>query len=401
MKTALMLRVGGLGDCVTLIPVAKQLQKQGYEVDYFVGSPTGNLSILFTKLPYFRSVKAVGRVNGIDCVEMENKDFVSVEILKDGYDEVFDFSVEDNRAGLNKVSGWRTSINSNYINWVDMFLGWENIDWTKITDEDKRPEFSYPDSKYLEWVKETPVGEKITRTHRVVGIQLQASSLTRSWYRASDLPKMLHEKYPNDVILIYADNRWLALTEYGKVEVLFPEDYDPICCSAALVANMDVFISADSGMSHIAEATATPTIGIYTTVPSWTRVKYYRYAYPIDADVACHPCFNLDIFCPLERKKADEALTERERDIVVGGDAGANIMEFAKKYQTVPRAINEEYEAIKRKREAMSAVEPACVHSITPEIIMNYVEKILCSPTVIQQLSLVETLIPSDSRSAT
>ena len=36
-KKALILRAGGIGDTVILTVVAKQLDKKGFDVDYFVG----------------------------------------------------------------------------------------------------------------------------------------------------------------------------------------------------------------------------------------------------------------------------------------------------------------------------------------------------------------------------
>ena len=121
-KTALMLRAGGLGDCVILTVIARELNKRGYDVDYFVGSPTGKVHLLLEKLPFLRSVKPIARLNGIDCIEDEDENGVAVDIMKKDYDEVFDFkfSVEDNRAGLNSKEGWRSSINSNYTNWIDL-----------------------------------------------------------------------------------------------------------------------------------------------------------------------------------------------------------------------------------------------------------------------------------------
>jgi ADP-heptose:LPS heptosyltransferase len=368
-KTALMLRAGGLGDCVILTVIARELNKRGYDVDYFVGSPTGKVHLLLEKLPFLRSVKPIARLNGIDCIEDEDENGVAVDIMKKDYDEVFDFkfSVEDNRAGLNSKEGWRSSINSNYTNWIDLSLAWANIDPTFV--EDKCPVVELPDKKYSEWAQ-AAIGERGKRPHKVVGIQLQASSLTRTWYKAGELPEVLHQKYPDDIVLIFADNAWFALTSYGKEKIEFPAEYDPLCCSTALIKEMDVFISADSGTSHIAEAVGTHTIGIYTTVPSWTRVRDYKHAHPIDALVLCHPCFVLDVFCPLERKRAAEQLNERQQDIINGGDSGANVFDFAKKYNTVPKAIIEEYNALKKQTEAMSAAEPACVKSITTELIL-------------------------------
>src|SRR5690242_3642669 len=143
MKTALMLRAGGLGDIITLTPVARELHKRGYLVDFFCGSPTGKVYEMLQGLPYINQVKEITRVGGTqDCIEDENGHLVSVEIIKQKYDEVFDykFSIEENFAGLNKRESWRTSINSNYQNWIDLFLSWANIDPSKI--EEKRPQIA-------------------------------------------------------------------------------------------------------------------------------------------------------------------------------------------------------------------------------------------------------------------
>jgi len=378
-KKALIVRVGGLGDCLILTAVAKQLHKRGYVVDIFVGSPTGEIASLFIDLPYVNQVKAVSRLNGVDSIKDENENWIAVAVLKDGYDEVFDFknSVEDNRSGFNGDKGWRRTINSNYINWVDLSLAWAGIDWTKVSNEEKRPDITIHE-KCINWViNESLIGNKETRDFRVIGIQLQASSLVRTWYRAGDLPEMIHAKYPNDVVLIFATNQWVALSKFGKVKLDIPEEFNLIVCSAALIQQMDIFIGADTGMTHIAEAVETASIAIYTTVPSWTRTKYYRYVHPIDATVKCAPCFVLDVFCPLEREVAKNALSERERLILTAGDNNEDIYKISKEFQTVPKAVMDEYTAIKQKLEATSAKMPACVGSITSEMIMNKLQELL------------------------
>ena len=382
-KKALMLRAGGLGDILILTPVAKALFNKGYDVDMFIGSPTGAIYKLIEALPYIHEVKEISRINNIDCIR-ENDSFISVELIKPKYDEVFDFkfSIEDNRAGLNKVEGWRSSLNSNYMNWIDLSLAWANIDYTKISDEDKNPEIAYKrvegeSDPYKNWVSTLSIFGKSTRLFKVIGVQLQASSLIRSWYRANELPAMIHEKYPDDVVMIFSGKQWNLVSKYGSETLQFPDDLDPLICSALLISEMDVFISADSGTSHLGEVMETDTIGIYTTVPSWTRTKYYKYAYPIDAEVPCHPCFTLDVYCPLERKKADESINEREKDIINQAKVGANIVEVAKKYKTIPKAIDDELKAAMGKVQALSATMPACVAWITSEMILEKLEQVL------------------------
>jgi len=385
-KRALMLRVGGLGDCIILTPIAKELNKRGYSVDYFVGSPTGNIHLLLKGLDFFNDVKKVERLNGIDCIRDENEHYVSVDILKQGYDFVIDYklSVEDNRSGNNDINDpWRNSVNSNFMNWVDLSLAWANIDWTKIEDDCKRPIIGLdanndPWTDHFIWLaNDTPIEPKIDRTFKVIGIQLQASSLTRSWYRAQELPEIIHKQFPDDVVLVFNGRIWIALSKFGKQEIKLDDNLDPLCASATLISQMDVFISADSGMSHISEALDIPTIAIYTTVPAWTRIKYYKYAYPIEATVSCHPCFVLDLFCPINKKEAESGLSEREKEIVSTVENNGNWLALAKKFSTVPRAIQVEYETTKKRVEALSAKMAACVQEITPEMILEKVKEVL------------------------
>jgi len=380
-KKALILRAGGIGDTVILTVVAKQLDKKGFDVDYFVGSPSGKVCELFENLPYIKNCKEIKRVNGLDCVEDESKNLVCVEILKTKYDEVFDFknSVEHNRSGFNGEEGWRGTINSNYQNWIDLSLAWINVDWSKIHNQYKVPEISYKkQEEYTAWFEDCGIKPKEGRTHRVIGVQLTASSLVRTFYRASDLPDMIHKQYPDDVVLVFDRNTWFALTKFGRRQIEFDEDLNPLIQSVVLLKHMDLFICADSGFSHLAAAVDTPCISIYTSVPSWTRAKYYPKQISIDsADLECRPCFTLDGFCPLERKNAHDSLTQRERDIIESAAKNENIYEVAKKYKTVPKAIMDEHQAAQAKLQALSAKMPACVASITAEQIVEKVHEVL------------------------
>ena len=400
-KTALMLRVGGLGDLLILTPIGKALYNKGYKVDYFCGSPTGKVFELIEGLKYFNSVKELIRVNGIDCITDEDGHLVSVEILKQNYDEVFDFkfSVENNKSGLNKDEGWRQTINSNFQNWIDLSFSWANIDPTKVLSQDKLPEISVKDyQKYFDWFNEaTPFKIKGDRDYRIIGVQLQASTLIRSWYKAQDLPELIHSKYPDDIVAIFANGKWYCLSKYGRQEINFPDGYNHLICSAVLIQQMNCFISADSGSSHLAEALEVPTIDVYTTVPAWTRIRDYKYAYPIEPNnVECHPCFTLDLFCPIERGKAIESLTEEERNVLKLVESGINPIEIARKLGTMVRGVQMQYEAIKKKVEALSANEPACVRSITPDKILLKVDDVLGVQPVVKHLILQDSLLLED-----
>jgi hypothetical protein len=374
-KTALVLRMGGVGDSLILIPTIKELNNRGYKVDFFCGSPTGNISELFSGLPFINQCKPITRIQNIDCIQDNKGHYISVEIVKKDYDEVFDYkhSIELNRSGFNLNEGWRTTINSNYINWIDLSLAWANIDPTLIFD--KSPQIKLED-KYLIWAQE--VLPKKNPISEIIGVQLQASTLIRTWYKAGELPNEILKSRPDSVVLVWADKGWFLLNKYGKQEIKFPEDYNPLCCSAALIAYMNCFIASDSGMSHIAEALGIHSITIYTTVPAWTRNKYYKYSHHLEAiDCKCFPCFTLDMFCPLKKVEAETQLTQRERDIIGTAKSGVPIQEAAKRFSTVPKALDEELGAATKRLQALSAQEPDCVKSITSEMIINRMNEIL------------------------
>lgn len=382
MKTALLLRCGGIGDILILTPIAKALHQKGYLVDYWCGSPSGPVFEMLKGLPYLNDVKEIQRVAGVhDCIKDEDENYITVEMLKSKYDEVFDFkySVEDNFVGLNKRDEWRRTINSNYQNWIDLSLSWANIDPMKVSAFNKCPEIIL-EQKYIDWAQDkTPVQNKLNgRQFNVIGIQPQASTLIRTLYHAENLPELIHKKYPNDIVVIFA-GKWICITPNGRQTVEVPDGYNPLLCSAALIAQMNCFISVDSGSSHIGEAVKTPTIGIYTTVPAWTRTKYYQYSYAIEANPECFPCFTLDVVCPIEKKKAEDSLTEREKDILDGAKTNKNPMDYAKKYNVPPKAIELEYNSMMQRLQAISTTEPACVRSITDKMILDKLDEVLSS----------------------
>lgn len=384
-KRALLLRMGGIGDCVILTAVAKELHKRNYVVDYFCGSPSGAIAELFQGLPYLNEVKPIIRIRGVDCVDVskandddgQNKRFVSVEIMKDHYDEVFDFknSVEENRAGFNKAGGWRDTINSNYMNWIDMSLAWANIDYTQVASEDKVPDIVIPE-KYSEWASRE-IESRENRNYYVIGMQLKASSLIRTFYKADDLPKILESKLPGSSVLFFAEGFWHHLTKFGVKRIEPPADFNPLLSSAAILQRMDCFISADSGMGHVAEALGVRTVTIYTTVPSWTRMKYYKHTTALNATSECHPCFTLNNFCPLEVEKAKKSMTQRESELLAHAEAGDDIVMVAKKYNSVPGAIKQEVDAAIKRIESLAATEPACVQSVTLDRVCDAVLSVL------------------------
>lgn len=209
----------------------------------------------------------------------------------------------------------------------------------------------------------------------LIGIQTYASSLVRTWYHPERLPKALIQVYPDASFAIYNGHSWELVHQNWVKLIELPKH--KIRHSMALVDQMDLFICADSGISHLAEGAGVRHLTIYTTIPPYTRNKYYLYEFAIRPSVSCSPCFTLDGTCPLNRKRALESLSDRERKILELSEQQTNIHEASLQMDTTPEALIEERNAILQKIEGMSKIVPDCVQSIDTELIIQKVKEIL------------------------
>ena len=391
MKTALLFRLGGLGDYLILTCVAKELKKRGYEVDACFGSPTADPEAIVGNLGIFRKIYKYGRVmTGLDVYETEDGDNASTELLKDGYDLVVDYklSIELNShyRHLSNSPGkeWMVSQNSNYMNWMDMMFAWAGIDPTEIADEDKIPSYKVED-KENEWAKNLL---RATNADKVIALQTNASSLVRTWYHPDRLPKAIKEAYGDKGkrridFVVFDGNQWQLLRGQFVVPVSVPAGINPMRASAALLANSDLFIGADSGLSHLAEAIGIKSLTIYTTVPAWTRMRYYKHAKAIEPigkvfnDVSCRPCFVLDRYCPRVREKASGELSPREAHIKGAMEAGKNPAEVAKELNTTIQGILMEGDLMQKRLNALYEVQAPCTMTITPDRIVEAIKEFM------------------------
>jgi ADP-heptose:LPS heptosyltransferase len=386
-KTALLSRLGGLGDCIIIPAVAKQLKLRGYEVDFCAGSPTCDVKKLLEGTNIFRNVILQTKMfNGLDVYDVGNGDVAGLELLKEEYDLVVDYkmSVELNSHWRHMANGagkeWMVSQNSNYVNWVDIMLAWAGIDPETVSDEDKLPIY-VPSEEEMKWARTLL---RASKPDKVVAVQMNASSLVRTWYHPQTLPNLIREKYPNKKIdiLFYDGATWRHIKGKYDVPVQFPKDFDPIRASAALVAASDLFIGADSGFSHISEAVKVPHITIYTTVPAWTRDKYYRFNHHIEPightfdGVRCRPCFVLDRYCPRTREAALRQLTPRELKIKEGAEKNIPPQILAQELGTTPTGLINEHKFMQERLNALLEMQSPCSMTITSDRILKKVEEI-------------------------
>ena len=378
----LVCRFGGIGDSLELTPVSRELKRRhkGCKVHFAVRA---EIAELFIHDKLFDKVLPVRRMppSGLDCVHRDNG-WISLECIKKNYAQVYDFkySVELNSPWqqlAQRDGPWRMSMNSNFTHWLELSFGWVNIDWRKVWDRGGDAAFLpqyVPTAEEQEWAKER-IPDK---DGPVVGIQLRASSLARTWYRSEELPAKLRVLIPNARILYFEHDSltWILTEKVGSKRIEVKGD-GGLRKSAALVERMDLLIAADSGYSHIAAALGTPTLTVYTTVPGWTREKYYPHSHAIQSKLSCSPCFTLAGWCPKQQFRAMEALPEREKRILAYGNQKTPPQVAAKEEKMPVQAFMAAHAGIQQKVKAMCAVEPDCMREVSPEMIAERAAEVL------------------------
>lgn len=381
MKKVFISRFGGHGDLAPVTSVAKYLKSKGWYVVLGVrdGGPGQRQSEMLLKTPCADMVVDIKEMGPwrTRCVNTP-KGWVSVNAILHEYDLVIDYMniVENNNTSpITKNapgSEWETSRNSNWVNWADLHFAWAGIDPTKVSDEAKRPVFTL-----LPGEKDTFKDLKKAHSNLFV-IQPYASSLARTWYQANHLPKMLLEAYSNPAICLWdgRENGWKLITKQGASN-LQVNGNAPLRASMALIANADLYIGVDTGFTHVAEALNTPHIAIYSTVPAWTRAKYYKHQIPIDMGEK-HPefyTFNLGLGDPLNVIEGLNNLSAREKLVHRIYNERPPLEVACQALSTDPEGLNLEIKALNAKLQSFERIQSKALSLVTPEMVMEKAKK--------------------------
>jgi hypothetical protein len=383
VKKVLLTRFGGTGDLAPMTVVGKELKKRGWHVTLACrdGGEGNRQSDLFYGNPSFDQVLDLREVGpwGDRCVKTQ-LGWVTINSIYPDFHQVLDYRniVENNNTSpLVKESlgeEWQRSRNSNWRNWYDQHLEWANIDPTKVADEDKRPVFTL-----LPGEEKVFAGLRNKYSH-VFSVQANASSLSRTWYQAEKLPDLLLAEHPN-ALVAYWDNKlnaWLMISKEGVTRLNVP-NHPPFRVSMALLSVCDLYIGADTGFTHVAESLGIPHIAIYSTVPWWTRAKYYKHQIPIDPGIR-EPefyTFNLGLGDPLRVKEGMASLTEREQKIDALHKAKATAKEAAEVLNTTEEGAKLELQALGHKKASWERMQSKALSTITPEMVMTKVREIV------------------------
>lgn len=384
MKKVLLTRFGGMGDLAPLTVVGAQLKKRGFHVTLACRSDGAGQrhSQMFIDNPCFDALLDLEQVGpwGNRCIKSQ-LGWCSINAIYKDFDLVLDYMncIENNNTSpvAKEVPGeeWQKSRNSNWRNWYDLHLEWANIDPTKVPDDDKRPIYTLlPGEEGL-------FAELKQRHSHLFVVQTNASSLSRTWYQAEKLPKQLLEAYPKAVVAFWdtKNNVWVLISNKGVTRLEMPQ-MNPLRASMALVAAADLFIGADTGFSHVAEGLGVKHIAIYSTVPAWTRAKYYKFQTPIDPGEK-NPefyTFNLGLGDPLRVIEGQATLSEREKLVEKLHGEGVGVKEAAEALNTDIDGARYELQALLSKKASWERMQSKALSTVTPEMIMEKV-KVLCS----------------------
>lgn len=372
----LFCRFGGIGDAMILTAVAQAIKKT-FPKDTVDLAVREGQEIIFNNLDCYDKVYPIKRMphpySGMNCVKTRNG-WESLEKRKEKYSVVIDYvnSIENNSMHHNQAKNlgeWMQSQNSNFVNWIDMSFGWAKLDPTKFSGEEKRPIYKVEENE-RKWAT-----DKLADLPRpIIAVNTFASSRARSYFDTMPLIKDLISEIKGCTVLYWVGNAWQVIVDGGD-KILCQEP--TIRESASIIEQVDCFVCADSGFSHIAEAMGVESVGFYTTVPAWTRNKYYKHSHDIQIDLPCSPCFTLHSQCPLNRQRALESLNKRESEVFSFANSGAPIELAVSRLNTTPDKLQQELQAINMKLDSLASVTPDCLASITCDMIVDKVKEAL------------------------
>lgn len=109
-----------------------------------------------------------------------------------------------------------------------------------------------------------------SRAERIIGYNLSAGSPTRLWSRekSAELVKRILSAFPDAVVLLVAtpadrDRAMGIQTDAGGRSVVVPDNLT-LLQAAAVVSRLDLLISPDTSLIHIARSFRVPVVGMYS-----------------------------------------------------------------------------------------------------------------------------------------
>jgi len=318
IKRFLLVRYGGLGDAMFMTAVAKELHSRGYLVDIACRADGVPLLENNPDINKIFPTQRFGIMPHISGKPVNLVKFGDVWIPDIGLYEQYPSSIPGRN--FNVADYFRvienctlhpeiaTTQQSDYINTYDQHLIWAGIDPNRVAD--KSPRYYITDDE-RQWAA------KVTNNWgKYVLIQTYASSPARSYVHVTDLIQAAEEA---GYTAVHWDGYKWIVDDYP---LAMPKGINSMRATAALIETADLLISADTCVSHIAEALGTKHLTFYTTVPAWTRSQYYKHEITIDTskpvleDGQPCKCCVIGRDCQTRQEEARKKMTKKEQQLL-------------------------------------------------------------------------------------
>ena len=317
----MLIRYGGLGDSLFITSAAKVLRDRGYKVTAIVPK---HHAPLFKGLDIEvgeavrRAAFPHGTTGVVKLVKSKDGHLVPVEALYEGFRNddprrewrVTDFTSVIEQNSTRPFIG--KTLNSDFVNAYDLHLAWCGIDPTTVPDEDKRPQYRVSKQE-REWAKNILAG----LPRPIVLIQPGASSPARTYMRGRQLAQKIIDD--GATVVYWNGQKW----HFDGANLEIPQGMNGFRATGALVDAANLVISVDTFISHLAEAVGTKHLTLYSTVPSWTRSKYYQHEITVNAagllaekngqTQGCYCHVIQDGRCPLQEKELVASLDDYDK----------------------------------------------------------------------------------------
>ena len=193
------------------------------------------------------------------------------------------------------------------------------------------------------------------------------------------MPEKILANHPKALVCLWDSytNRWEAFTATKQYTLSMMEG-SSYRASMALVGASDVFVGVDTGFTHIAEGLNVKHIALYSTVPWWTRAKYYKHQTHIDMG-EINPeyyTFSLSKGDPLNMKEGLENLSEREHKLGAMNDARVSEQVACEELNTTPNGLEMEFKALVAKKQGFEEMQAKALTDVKVDMVMEKVEEL-------------------------
>jgi len=324
----LLVRYGGQGDALFLTPVAAELQRRGWDVHIAAndnGYPLVQHLPFVDKTYQLQREPVMGECPGIpghpaDLINWHGA-WQPVEAVYPHFPgpgpEYGPWAVTNYYRIIegNSEHPWICATqNSDFVNTYDLHFSWAHIDPTTVPAEHRRP-------RYVVTAQEQAAIRKAIEglPRPIYLVQVGASSPARSYYKTASLYQSM-AKATKGSVLVWNGQNWESRGHPFPLPAL--EGSTPMRMSAALTAEAQLLISADTAISHVAEALGTRHLTFYSTVPAWTRSRDYVHEITLDLcvpnerDRGTCKCAIIGRDCPRIAGEAYDGLNDRQREML-------------------------------------------------------------------------------------